>query len=247
MRKGCAIVKTEKDFDSNYNQKLFKIYQENKTIENRNAIVQFNLGYVQAIAHEYAKKSKESYEDLFQIGTIGLIKAVQSYKLSKKIKFTPYAKPWIKGEILHWLRDKSNFIQIPGYIQETYQKITRYTKKRQISYSEAVKELGIDEKLALRVLKAYNIKIHDISRYYEVITDFEDIVDSTKELEYNRLKKLLYNLPIQYRDIILCRNLQEMSLRDTAKSLNMKISEVRELEEEALLYLKSQLCQNHKI
>lgn len=84
-------------------------YQNNPNIANRNKLVDANLKLVHKIAHGYSNHSE--YDDLVQEGTIGLIKAIEGFNLSLGYQFSSYAVPLIKGEILHYFRDRSRPIK----------------------------------------------------------------------------------------------------------------------------------------
>lgn len=77
----------------------------------RNKMVVANLGLARMIAHQYKKKTRLDYDDLFQIACIGLIKASSRFDPSRGIKFSSFAVKYLRGEILHYLRDKSNLVR----------------------------------------------------------------------------------------------------------------------------------------
>ena len=79
-------------------------------------IVELTLNYVKKIVSSPAYKKLNIQEDLFQVGSIGLMKAIDFYDLSKNTKFKTYATYFIKGEIKHYLRDKASFIKLLGII-----------------------------------------------------------------------------------------------------------------------------------
>lgn len=79
----------------------------------RNQIAVLNAGLVEKLAGKYAEDGREAFEDLYQVGMIGLIKAVEKYDPGKGSAFSSYAVPFIRGEILHHRRDKASAIKIP--------------------------------------------------------------------------------------------------------------------------------------
>ncbi|MEL7035307.1 MAG: sigma-70 family RNA polymerase sigma factor [Cyanobacteria bacterium J06592_8] len=79
----------------------------------RNKIVQLNMGLVRREVHRWTNKCSESFDDLLQVGSLGLIKAIERFDLTKGYALSSFAMPYIRGEILHYLRDKSLPIRIP--------------------------------------------------------------------------------------------------------------------------------------
>jgi RNA polymerase sigma-B factor len=217
-----------------YNVELFQQYQLTRDIETRNKIVKTNLRFVTQVANYYRTRCKESFEDLFQIGTIGLIKAVENYNPDLKIKFTPFALPKIRGEILHWLRDKGHLIRIPPKTQELHQKIKKYSLQNKISYRKAALELGISKEQAVELNNIY-------------IQKFKPIVEDIEEKLYEEPSKIciyevLSILTEEERHVISCRILQEMTIKDTAIVLQLKPATVKKLEKQAIIHLQHEYC-----
>jgi len=95
------------------NLRLLSIYRQSQDLDVRNQLVQLNLGLVRKEAHHYAHQVQENYEDLLQVGSIGLISAIERFDASKGNAFSSFAMPYIRGEIQHYLRDRSNTVRIP--------------------------------------------------------------------------------------------------------------------------------------
>jgi RNA polymerase sigma-B factor len=92
---------------------LLKDYQENPSSRLRNQIVEMNFGLVRREAYHWVGQCQESYEDLVQVGCLGLIRAIERFDLSRGYAFSSFALPYIRGEIQHYLRDKSPTVRIP--------------------------------------------------------------------------------------------------------------------------------------
>ena len=86
---------------------LLRQYQQTPCNQIRNQLVQLNIGLVRKEVHHWVKQCTESYEDLMQVGCIGLIRAIERFDLSRGSAFSTFAVPYIRGEIQHYLRDKS--------------------------------------------------------------------------------------------------------------------------------------------
>lgn len=92
---------------------LLREYQQSPSARIRNEIVELNYGLVRKEAHYWTNQCTESYDDLLQVGCIGLIRAIERFELSKGIAFSSFAIPYIRGEIQHYLRDKGVMVRIP--------------------------------------------------------------------------------------------------------------------------------------
>ena len=93
--------------------RLLQEYQQSNSAEIRNQLVQLNFGLVRKEAHHWVNQCSESYEDLLQVGCIGLIRAIERFNTSKGSAFSSFALPYIRGEIQHYLRDRSYSVRIP--------------------------------------------------------------------------------------------------------------------------------------
>jgi len=92
---------------------LLRAYQQSRSTELRNKIVKLNFGLVRKEAHFWINQCAESYDDLLQVGCLGLIRAIERFDMSKGNAFSSFAMPYIRGEIQHYLRDKSSSVRIP--------------------------------------------------------------------------------------------------------------------------------------
>lgn len=126
----------------------------------RDAIIQSALPLVKRIAYGLARRSTDPVEDLIQIGSIGLIKAVDQFKPDAGAKFQTYATHLITGEIRHYLRDKTAMIRAPRELQELSFRINRLVQNltarlgREPSDAEIAGELQIP---VSRVNEAYEV------------------------------------------------------------------------------------------
>lgn len=103
---------------------LLRAYQQNPTASLRNQLVEINFGLVRREAHHWVNQCNESYDDLIQVGCIGLIRAIERFELSKGVAFSSFATPYIRGEIQHYLRDKSPSVRIPRRWQALHRQAT---------------------------------------------------------------------------------------------------------------------------
>lgn len=104
------------------NAELLSTYSRKPSRRLRDRIVFTNFGLVRNVAHRLLKTCKESYEDLEQVGVIGLCKAIEGFDLKKGYTFASYAIPKIESEIRHHIRDKTNPVKVPRRWQDKRRK-----------------------------------------------------------------------------------------------------------------------------
>ncbi|MGD1906172.1 MAG: RNA polymerase sigma factor SigF [Leptolyngbyaceae cyanobacterium] len=97
---------------------LLMAYKQEPSISLRNRLVRLNAGLVRKIAHRISHQCSEPYEDLEQIGYLGLIRAIERFNPSQGCAFSSFAVPYIRGEMLHFLRDRGTTIKIPRRWQD---------------------------------------------------------------------------------------------------------------------------------
>lgn len=95
------------------NLELLHQYQQSPSHQLRNKLVKLNIGLVRKEVYHWLNRCTETYDDLLQVGCIGLIRAIERFDISKGRAFSSYATPYIRGEIQHYLRDKSPSLRIP--------------------------------------------------------------------------------------------------------------------------------------
>ena len=103
-------------------QELFEDYKQNPTIEKRNVIVEKNLYMVDILIRKYLSKGVE-YDDLYQIGALALVAAVERFDPAKGFEFSSFATPTILGEIKKYFRDKQWSLKVPRRLKEIAAKV----------------------------------------------------------------------------------------------------------------------------
>ena len=117
-------------------EQIKRAHQGDKTA--REALVKDNLGLVWSIVRRFAGRGCET-EDLFQIGSIGLLKAIDKFDLSYEVRFSTYAVPMIAGEIKRFLRD-DGIIKVSRSIKEQNQ---RLRAAREPTLEELAAQIGV--------------------------------------------------------------------------------------------------------
>lgn len=132
---------------------LLVAYQQNPSITLRNKLVRLNTGLVRKVAYRLSQQCSEAFEDLEQIGYLGLIQAIERFDPSKGNTFSTFAVPYIRGEILHYLRDRSGTVKIP----RRWQDLQRSSKKIRAQLSQKLNRQPQDDEIAAEL----NISIYE--------------------------------------------------------------------------------------
>lgn len=141
--------------------KMLGQYKKTQDKKIRDKIVELNFNLVKKIAHGLARRSTDPVDDLIQIGSIGLIKAIDYFNPEAGAKFTTYATHLITGEIRHYLRDKTSMIRAPRELQELSFRINKIIHKLRTEFGRDPTDLEIAEVLQ-------DVKQSKIQEAYEV-------------------------------------------------------------------------------
>lgn len=112
---------------------LFAEYAASKSLPLRNKIVTANLGLARSVAYRYRNSCSIDFEDLQQVASLGLIKAVEKFDSSQGNAFSSFALPWIRGEVLHFIRDKSSPFSKVRKVMEVKRATATAQQSREIS------------------------------------------------------------------------------------------------------------------
>lgn len=195
---------------------LLKEIKETGSKEARDKLINGNLRLVLSVIQKFANRG-EDVDDLFQIGVVGLIKAINNFDLTKEVKFSTYCVPMISGELRRFLRDYST-----------------------VKVSRSLKDLAYKSIQAKEFLTVQNQReptVEEIAKYIdaprsEVVIALESISDpvSIYEPVYSDSGDTLYVLD-QISDKNSVENwLDEIYLREAIKSLNER--------EKKILYMR---------
>ncbi|MCE2929345.1 MAG: sigma-70 family RNA polymerase sigma factor [Candidatus Caenarcaniphilales bacterium] len=141
--------------------RLLAKYKKTQDKRARDKIVEQNFNLVKKIAHGLARRSTDPVDDLIQIGSIGLIKAIEYFNPDAGAKFTTYATHLITGEIRHYLRDKTSMIRAPRELQELSFRINKIVERLRGEFGRDPTDLEIAEVLQ-------DVKQNKIHEAYEV-------------------------------------------------------------------------------
>jgi RNA polymerase sigma-B factor len=239
--------------------RLFKDYQNTRKPEIRNQIVQMNFGLVRKEAFHWLNNCNESYEDLIQVGSLGLLRAVERFETEKGSAFSSFAIPYIRGEIQHYLRDKSSTVKIPRRWQELkHQSIEalehfRNNYNRQPTDTETAQFLEISLKEWQEIKLAYqnrepislDISINDGE---DGNTPLSELVPDPKYRSFQlaqedqfRLQSALGQLEDRTRNVLEFVFLHDMTQKETAEKMGISVVTVSRQVKKGLSMLKVSL------
>ena len=233
-------------------EKLFERIKEGDE-EARQQYIKGNLRLVLSVIKRFSN-SNENVDDLFQIGCIGLIKAIDNFDSTLNVKFSTYAVPMIIGEIRRFLRD-NNAIRVSRSLKDTAYKAI-YAKEnlmkknqKEPTIAEVATEIGISKEDVAYALDAIQ---NPMSLYEPVYTDGGDTlyvmdqISDKKNLEENWVEDLslveaMKRLPDRERRIIDMRFFEGKTQMEVAREIGISQAQVSRLEKNALSAMKKEL------
>lgn len=219
----------------------------------REEFVKGNLRLVLSIIQRF-NNSGESADDLFQIGCIGLMKAVDNFDRTLNVKFSTYAVPMIIGEIRRYLRD-NNSIRVSRSLRDTAYKAI-YTREilikknqKEPTVNEIAEEIGITKEEINYAMDAIQ---SPVSLYDSVHSDsgdelfVMDQISDKKNTEENwikdiSLKEAMKHLPDREKNIIQLRFFKGRTQMEIAEEIGISQAQVSRLEKNALKSMKHYL------
>ena len=132
-------------------QQLQRSHDSAKRLRLRNRLVVANLGLVHRVAAAQLPKGNLSYDDLVSVGSIGLIKAIDSFEPQRGLCLSTYAVPFIRGAMQHEERDRNQPIKTPRRLRELQQRVCSLQSKRQQAGLPPLGEAGLASALGCRI------------------------------------------------------------------------------------------------
>lgn len=207
-----------------------KSFQGKKNQKQQETLIMEHFPLAVHVAKKYFAGS-DTYKDLVQVASIGLIKAVKKFKVTMNVSFASYAVPTIDGEIKHYLRDNAYLLKLPRKYSELGIRLSKYRREfmykegREITDTELAKALKIKKKdisLADDTLRANKVISIDAPLYAtgrnsgrESLTTIENILGVSsnieKMIEREGLKAALLELKPRNRGIVRDHYLRELT------------------------------------
>ena len=219
----------------------------------RQELIYGNLRLVLSIIQRFTNR-KENLDDLFQVGCIGLVKAVDNFNIELDVKFSTYAVPMIIGEIRRYLRD-NNAIRISRSVRDLAYRALQareellHEKEDDPTVTEIAERLGEKRENVMRAMEAI---IEPISLYEPIYNDggdsiyLMDQISDTSEsdeswLENIALKEAMKKLTDRERKIIDLRYYKNKTQTEIAEEIGISQAQVSRLEKGALEKMRKQI------
>ena len=218
--------------------------------EARNVFINGNLRLVLSVIQRFYGRG-ETADDLFQVGCVGLIKAIDNFDLSQNVQFSTYAVPMIIGEVKRYLRD-NNSIRVSRSVRDlAYKAIQfkeRYTKEhgKEPNIEEIAKELGVEREEIAVSFDAIQDPISLQEPIYNDGTENIYIIDQIKDnkntdelwAENMTIKGALEKLNEKEKMIVTKRFFQGRTQMEVAEEIGISQAQVSRLEKSAINHIK---------
>ncbi|MGL4991457.1 MAG: RNA polymerase sporulation sigma factor SigF [Sarcina sp.] len=218
-----------------------------------NTLIEINTPLVSSLCKKFLNRGYE-YDDIFQLGSMGLIKAIQNFDTSYDVKFSTYAVPMILGEIKRFLRD-DGIIKVSRNVKITAQKLYFEKEKlakemgREPTISELSNSIGMNQEEVLFALESVNNMhylydtIHQSDGNPILFIDkiSENAEESTDMIEKIALKEAIRSLEEKERKIIVLRYFKDKTQSEVARLLGISQVQVSRIEKRILITIKENL------
>ena len=226
---------------------LKKIKEGDK--RSRDILVEGNLRLVLSVVQRFASRG-ENPDDLFQIGCIGLIKAIDNFDMNQNVKFSTYAVPMIIGEIRRYLRDNDS-VRVSRSIKDTAYKAMQAKEKlinlnhREPTVMEIAEHLGLPKEDIVIALESI---VAPVSLYEPVYSDGGDTIyvldqvgdknDDSNWLDEIAFKEAIRNLSEREKRILSLRFMQGKTQMEVSSEIGISQAQVSRLEKGAISKIK---------
>ncbi len=216
----------------------------------RNKMIEGNLKLVLSIIQRFINRG-ESADDLFQVGCVGLIKAIDNFDTSLNVRFSTYGVPMIIGEIRRFLRD-NNSVRVSRSLRDLAYKAMQVKEKmlekydREPTVYEIAKELDVDKEDVVLALEAI---VEPLSLYEPVFSDGNDalfvldqIGDSDDDSSWANeisLKEEIKSLPKREKQILKLRFMKGLTQMEVAKEIGISQAQVSRLEKGSIKKIRN--------
>ncbi|MFE7935028.1 RNA polymerase sigma factor SigF [Streptomyces sp. NPDC057456] len=212
----------------------------------RNTLIEMNLSLVRYAAGRFRGRG-DSMEDIVQVGTIGLIKAIDRFELTREVEFTSFAIPYIVGEIKRFFRDTSWAVHVPRRLQEARVELAKATEELQTRLGrmpttrELSQLMSLSEEEVIEARKASNgytsasldaaLTSDGGADGESVLADFLGAEEPALELveDFHSLAPLIAELDDRERRIIHMRFVEERTQAEIGKELGISQMHVSRL------------------
>ena len=217
-----------------------------------NTLVSGNFPLIKSIVRSYLNKGVD-YDDLYQIGCVGFLKAIKNFNPDFDVKFTTYAVPMITGEIKRFLRDDGS-IKVSRSIKTLAIKLKAFIEEYKSNKGESphidilIKEFDVSKEDIVTALDScqqllsLQAKIDEDDQNSQNIIDKLVVVDKSDDmLDKFILKTEIMNLPVKERKIILLRYYRGQTQGEVANMLGISQVQVSRIESKIIEQLRTKL------
>ena len=242
-------IKVLKESEKKELLKLMKTGTPSERAKAREELISGNLRLVLSVIQKFTNRG-ENPDDLFQVGCIGLIKAIDNFDDSLDVKFSTYGVPMIIGEVRRYLRD-SNYIRVSRSIRDTAYKAMQIKEElqnqlnREPTIDEIAQTLDISRENVVLALEAI---VEPVSLYEPVFSDGSDTVyvmdqisDKNSDLNWLEelsIKEAIKNLSDREKRILSLRFYIGKTQMEVAKEIGISQAQVSRIEKGALEQIK---------
>jgi RNA polymerase sporulation-specific sigma factor len=219
-------------------------------VEARNEFIQGNLRLVLSVIQRFNNRG-ESVDDLFQVGCIGLIKAIDNFDVTQNVRFSTYAVPMIIGEIRRYLRD-NNPIRVSRSLRDTAYRALRarealtYESGREPRVDEIARQMEMPEEDVVYALEAIQDPVSLFDPVYQDGGDAIYVMDQVRDTRVNEddwvrdlsISQALSKLAERERNIINRRFFQGRTQMEVAEEIGISQAQVSRLEKSALQQMR---------
>ncbi|MFA3843686.1 RNA polymerase sigma factor SigF [Streptomyces aureus] len=212
----------------------------------RNCLIEMNLSLVRYAASRFRHRGQEEMEDIVQVGTIGLIKAIDRFELTREVEFATFAVPYITGEIKRFFRDTSWAVHVPRRLQEARIELSKATEElrtrlgRNPSTAELAELMQLEPSEVAQAQMAsngYNASSLDASvmsageESDAALADFIGFEEDSYELieNFHSLAPLIAGLDERERTLIHLRFVEEQTQSQIGEALGVSQMHVSRL------------------
>ena len=218
----------------------------------RDKMIQGNLRLVLSVIQRFANRG-ENPDDLFQVGVIGLIKAIDNFDCTMDVKFSTYGVPMIIGEVRRYLRD-NNAVRVSRSMRDTAyhamqikEQLTN-EKNREPTIEEIAKIMELPKETVVLALESI---VEPVSLFEPVFSDGNDTIfvmdqigdknDDSNWLEEIAIKEAIRNLSDREKKIIGLRFFQGKTQMEVASEIGISQAQVSRIEKNALKQIKGKV------
>lgn len=243
-------IKVLKEDEKRALLKIIKNGTPSERAKARDEMINGNLRLVLSVIQKFTNRG-ENLDDLFQVGCIGLIKAIDNFDDTLDVRFSTYGVPMIIGEVRRYLRD-SNYIRVSRSVRDTAYKAMQVKEQLQNKYGkeptveQIAKELDLPKENVVLALEAI---VEPVSLYEPVFSDGGDTIyvmdqigdknDESNWLEEISIKEAIANLSDREKKILSMRFYKGKTQMEVAKEIGISQAQVSRIEKGALRQIKS--------